>query len=569
MIRLKNSNQSMEQIEQYGRDVLDGKITAGRLVKKAIERHYRDLEGLKGYYFDPVEGMRHVEFFTLLRHYKGRQFAGKTFSLAPWQAWIVYVFFGWMSESGLRRFDTMYVEVAKKQGKTSLMAGLALDHLLMGDEAAPEIYCCAKARHQSRIALDETRGIAQHSPDIRRHLKIGQHGITNPKNGGKMLALSSDHSSLDGLNPSMLIFDETHSYNSWDMFDTLTSGSVARMSAITAMITTAGANRMGPGYQYRDLVIKVLEGMVKQENLFGIIYTLDEGDDWKDPEVWEKSMPSLGLTVQKEAIKKRVEAAKNDASQVNGTLTKTFNIWVSAVNSWLSDDDWMKCDMGKVPDEVLRDAPCYVGLDLAYRSDLNALALLFDIGDRFVLRCHFWATETEIKRHEDVFDFWQWVNDGYMKIHPGDIIDSVALAKDMAQILNLYKVQRIGFDPALFDQVYQQLLTLGISEKLFDKVIQGTLSFTPAVQLFEITVKQQKVNHEGNPVLRWNVANTVLFQDSKGLIKLIKEFRENKIDGTVAAAMAFEAMRREGLAEPEEVSPYENPNFKLKTISRL
>ena len=540
-----------EDIEQYGTDVLRGQIVAGTLVKKAIERHFRDLNSLEGYYFDPVEGMRHVEFFGLLKHYKGSQFAGRKFDLADWQAWIIYVFYGWMTDSGLRRFDTMYCEVAKKQGKTSLMAGLALDHLLMGDEAAPEIYCCAKARHQSRIALDETRGIAQHSPDIKRHLKIGQHGIVNPKNGGKMLALSSDHSSLDGLNPSMLIFDETHAYNSWDMFDTLTSGSVARMNAITAMITTAGANRMGPGYQYRDLVVKVLEGVIKQENLFGIIYTLDEGDDWKDETVWPKSMPSLGVTVQLDAIRKRVEAAKNDQSQLNGTLTKTFNIWVTSLDSWISDDDWMRCDGGTVSEDVLLSVPCYVGLDLAYRSDLNALALLFDLGERYVLRCHFWATETELKRHEDVFDFWDWVKDGYLKVHPGDIIDSVALAKDMGEILNRYKVQRIAFDPALFDQLYQQLLSLGISESLFDKVIQGTVSFTPAVQLFESSVKNQTVNHEGNPVLRWCVANTTLYQDAKGLVKFIKEFRENKIDGTVASAMAFEAMRRVCIQEPD------------------
>jgi phage terminase large subunit-like protein len=302
----------------------------------------------------------------------------------------------------------------------------------------------------------------------------------------------------------------------------------------------------------------VLEGVVKREDLFAIIYTLDEDDDWKDEKVWVKSMPSLGYTVRVEEIRTKARAAATQTSQLNSFLTKNMNIWLSSQTAWIDDETWMLCDKGLVDPKILEGCPCWAGMDLSWKSDYTALVLLFDLGGELVLQSHFWATENELKSVEDVFDVWQWVNGGHLNVHEGDLLNYEVMGEEMGEILLRYQPQRIGFDPAAFSALYQKLLQLGVNGQVFDKVIQGTLSMTPGIQALETAIRNQEVNHQGHPVLRWMVQNVELYSDGKGLINFRKGSNNAlKIDGCHGAAMAFEAKRRVEIQEvPDEPLSY-------------
>jgi phage terminase large subunit-like protein len=541
--------------EQYGQDIINGKLNVGEYVRSSIQRHYDDLGKDWEYHFDHNRGMIAVEFFCTLKHFKGK-WAGQSFEPSPWQAWVLYVFFGWLREDGTRRFNYMYIEVPRKNGKTTFVAGMSLFHLIMDNENAPEIYTAATTRDQASICLDTTRGIASSTEYLSKYLRVRQYDILFDARNGKMKALASNKDKLDGLNPSMAIFDEIHEYKDWKIVDVITSATGSRDSYIISMITTAGFNKNYPAYSYRKHCIDVIKGIKEQNNLYAIIYSLDEDDDWKDPDVWEKVNPSLGDSVSYRYLRERAEEAISRKEEEVNFKTKHLNIWTDAADVWVKDEDWMKCS-GE-PQEV-KDYECWGGLDLAATVDVNALVLNFKVEDKYVVKSWFWIPEKKVREKEDLVNYWKWSKEGLINVMPGDALDDEVLARDLLNILAKYKVKTIAFDRYYAGGVVQRLIKGGYHEDKLVSYGQGYVSMSAPIKELERRIYLKQINHEGNPVLRWMCSNVVTSMDPAGNVKFDKKNSVEKIDGMVSLAMAIGAEMSE--EQPEE--PYKDyaPRF--------
>ena len=541
--------------EQYGKDVLSGKVNACEFVRLSVQRHYDDLSKDWEFHFNEKSGLLAVEFFTTLRHFKGK-WAGQSFEPSPWQAWVLYVFFGWLRDDGTRRFNYLYIEVPRKNGKTTFVAAMSLYHLVMDGENAPEIYTAATTRDQASICLDTSRGICMSTDYLGKYLRVRQYDILFDARNGKMKALASNKDKLDGLNPSMTVFDEVHEYKDWKLVDVMTSATGSRDSYIISMITTAGFNKNYPAFDYRKHCIDVLKGIKEQNNLYSIIYTIDEDDDWKDPDVWEKANPSLGDSVSYRYIKERAEEAISRKEEEVNFKTKHLNIWTDAADVWVKDDDWMKC-VGEEPD--LTKLPCWGGLDLAASVDVNALVLVFKDEDKYYTKSWFWIPEKKVKEREDRVNYWKWKEEGFINVMPGDALKVSLINRDIIEILTKYRVQGVAYDRFYSGGVIQGVIESGFPEDKLHPYGQGFVSMSAPIRELERRVYLQSISHFGNPVMRWMCSNVVTTMDPAGNVKFDKKNSSDKIDGMVSLAMAI------GCEMSEEVheEPYKNHEIRF------
>jgi len=521
--------------KQYGLDILSGKIQVSEYARLSVAKHFNELKKDWDFYFDDEAGMHPVKFFSIMKHYKG-EFYGRRFVPEPWQAWILYVFFGWKRGDGRRRFKYMYIEVPRKNGKSTFMAGLAHYHLLKDNENAPEVYFAATKEKQARICLDEARNIGKVTPELASRLTIRKFDIEYPARFGKMESLGGDSKKQDGLNVSLGVIDEFHEHKTLDMFNVLKTAGGMRAQPMICMITTAGFHKEHPCYTYRKQCIDVVRGTREQDNLFSMIYGLDEEDDWKSEESWIKANPSWRLLNQEEFRDEAQEAIQFPHAEVN-FKTKRLNVWTNAETVWIKDEDWMKCD-GPVRDD-LQTVPCYGGLDLASTKDINALVLNFPLPDGTRhFKCWFWIPEAKVQQKEDIVDYLVWKKQGYIRVIPGNAIDQDDLAKDIAAVLMQYNVLGVAYDRWGSEGVIQSIQKGGFPSGKLDPYKQTTLDMTMPTKELESALMLGKVNHEGNPVLRWMASNVVIYMDSSGGMKFDKSKSIDKIDGMVAMAMS-------------------------------
>ena len=528
--------------EQYGLDVLSGKILACQYVKLYCQRHFDDLkrqdtEGFR-FYFDHEQGMRAIKFFKVLRHYKGR-WAGQPFTPEPWQAFNLYQFFGWLRMDGRRKYKYSYIEVPKKNGKSTYVAAKGLFHMLLDGESSPEVYVAASKEAQARICLDTARFIGKRTPSVYKRLNIMKYVIEKPDDGGVMIALGSDSKKQDGLNVSHGIIDEYHSHPTDEMYDILKQGCGARQQPIIDIITTSGYEKVYPCYKFRRMMINLLEGKIHLENTLAVIYTLDEGDDWKDEKMWEKANPSWRI-INQDDFRDEAQMAANSLTEQPKFKTKRLCIWTDAEITWIGDEDWMKCAGEPKTYEQLKEIKCWAGLDLANVSDLNALVLNFPLpdGTRHI-KCWFWIPNDKVRSKEDIVDYWEWREMGIIRVVGGNSIDQEEFADDLLSILEKYNLQSLAYDRWGSDRVIQRLQKGGIPNSKLDEYKQTVLDMTKPVREIESAVMESRINHEGNPILRWMAGNVVLDIRSDESMKFNKQKSIDKIDGMVALAMAI------------------------------
>ena len=526
----------MRHPTDYINDILSGKIPACEFVKLACKRHLDDLKKDWEYYFDEEAGMQPIEFFRQLRHYKG-SFAGRPFEPLDWQKFCLYVFFGWKRKvDDFRRFNYALIEVPKKNGKTHFAAAGALYHLTMDGEASAEVYCTATKADQARLCLDAARNMVLATPSLEKYLKVFEHKITG-EGGSIMKAIAAEHKRAHGINPSMGICDETGEWEDFSMFeDVLKTGAGARSQPIIWMITTAGANRSHPYYQYRKQAVDLLKGIQVQDSQFAIIYTLDEADDWKEKSSWIKANPSWGESVNAINFETEAKEAISRPSQEVGFKTRRLNIWVDAPSVWIPDSAWMKNNQGIVDPKDLKGVDCYGGLDLASTTDLSAFLLYWPS-----LKCckaWFWIPETKVLSKKDIIDYYVWASEGYMNVFQKPSLDVDHITEDIFKLTEIYNIIRIAFDRKFASGVVQQLEDRGLDE-ILSPYTQTVDHMHAPIQELEAMIYEEEFNHEGHPVLRWNVSNVVMYIDSGGLMRPLKNKSHEKIDGVVALIMAI------------------------------
>jgi len=552
--------QVLHPAEQYALDVIEGRITACRWVRLACERYFHDLEHghERGLYFDREAAERKIRFTSLLKHSKG-EWANSFIQLEPWQQFIDWNVFGWMRADGTRRFRTQYEEVARKNGKSTRGATTGLFLAFADGEQGAEVYSAATKRDQARIVHTEAIRMVKKNSGLKKHIRIYKDNLHMEATSSKYEPLGADSDTLDGLNVHGAIVDELHAHKTRETLDLLETATGSRRSPLIVIITTAGMDRQSICYEKHDYTCKVLQGWkdggFEDDSWFGIIYTIDEGDDWRDESCWIKANPNLGVSKKWDDMRMKAKrAAQMPAAQTN-FLRRELNVWVHGVTKWMNMDAWGKCagemDALHLP-ERLKGKKCYAGLDLSSTSDITALVLVFpDEEGSFDVVCRFWLPEDAIEaRTQEGTHYDVWTREEYIDATPGNVIDYDWIFDQLEKDADDFDIDQVAFDRWGAARVVQVLENKGMTMVQFG---QGFASMSPPMKELERLILAGKIRHGNNPVLTWMADNLVARMDPAGNIKPDKEKSKEKIDGIVALIMALDL----ALRHPNKKSVYE------------
>jgi phage terminase large subunit-like protein len=526
--------------QSYIDGVLSGKIVTGELIHLAVQRHVNDLKRQRTdsfpYYFDEVEGKRWIKFSSLCRQFEGR-FAGQPLILEPWQQFYFAVQFGWRRYNGTRRFRNSYLEIGRKNGKTTMCAVKALGHPIIDKEAAAQVYFVATKEDQARIGFDAAKEIIKITPDMGEMFKIFQKSIT--KGNSYIRFLGSDSKKQDGFNPSYGVIDEYHAHPTSGMLNVIRTGMGMRDNPMIDIITTAGFNRQVPCYsETRTSCVKILNGIVADESQLAIIYTIDPTDDWEDNTQWVKSNPNAHLQDTGYLDRMHLLAQNEGGSMEVEFKTKNLNIWTDSAATWIPDDTWMKCT-GDIDPDSLAGMDCHAALDLSSNRDLTVLSLLFPLPDgKHAVLCYYFVPELSAKDRmsKDGVNYGRWINEGFIEETPGNVTDYGYIRRKINELSEVYHIKRIAYDRWNSSQLIIDLTGDGFDCVPFG---QGYGSMSAPCKELEKMVHAGQIMHGGNPVLRWNNSNVALATDPAGNIKINKAKSSEKVDGMVALVMAL------------------------------
>lgn len=548
---------------QYAKDVAASRVPACRWVRLACKRHLDDLKRWRGkgapFHFSEEAGERVCKFIELLPHVKGEWARrGETLKLQPWQKFVLSVAFGWLRPDGTRRFRTVYIEVPRKNAKSTMSSGVALYMLGPDGEVGAEVYSAATTRDQARIVFQDAQAMARKDPELRAHfgLEVGAHAVWSQATGSRMQALSADGGTLDGLNIHCAVVDELHAHKTRAVYDVLETGTGSRSQPLLWNITTAGSNRAGICYEVRTYLTKLLEGVAQDETFFGVIWTIDDGDDWASEEAWKKANPNYGVSLYPDDFARLARKAMEMPSATNNFLTKRLNVWVNADTAWMDMRAWDKCADRALTLEQFEGQPCRISLDLASKVDIAAKLTLFERdveGKGGKPERHYYAFGRYYLPEEAAEDgrnsqYGGWSREGRLVLTPGNVIDFEYIKDDLRQDASRFEIQEVPYDPFQATQLSTELQAEGFP---MVEMRPTVLNFSEPMKELEKLVLSGRFHHDGCPVLAWMVSNVVCHMDNKDNIYPRKERPENKIDGVVALIMALgRAMTVQPQAEP-------------------
>lgn len=491
-----------------------------------------------------------VAFIEALCHTKG-SWAGHPFELIDWQEQIVRDVFGILKPNGYRQFNTAYVEIPKKMGKSELAAAIALLLTCGDNEERAEVYGCAADRQQASIVFEVAADMVRMCPALNRRVKLlasTKRLVYLPTNSFYQV-LSAEAYSKHGFNIHGVVFDELHTQPNRRLFDVMTKGSGdARMQPLYFLITTAGDNVNSICYEVHQKANDLLAGRKHDATFYPVIYGAEEDDDWTDPKVWKKVNPSIGITVGIDKIKAACESAKQNPAEENSFRQLRLNQWVKQAVRWMPMEKWDKCAF-KVDPESLKGRICYGGLDLSSTTDITAFVLVFppaDEEDKYHILPFFWIPEEnlDLRVRRDHVNYDLWKKQGFLKTTEGNVVHYGFIESFIEKLGTQYNIREIAFDRWGAVQMTQNLEGLGFTVVPFG---QGFKDMSPSTkELMKLTL-EEKIAHGGQPVLRWMMDNIFVRTDPAGNIKPDKEKSTEKIDGAVATIMGLDrALRNQG-----------------------
>ena len=484
-----------------------------------------------------------VMFIESLCHTKGT-WARKPFELIDWQEQIIRDIFGVLKPNGYRQFNTAYIEIPKKQGKSELAAAVAL-LLTCGDgEERAEVYGCAADRQQASIVFNVAADMVRMCPALSKRVKIldSQKRLIYQPTGSIYQVLSADVGNKHGFNTHGVVFDELHTQPNRKLFDVMTKGSGdARMQPLYFLITTAGNDTKSICYEIHQKAKDIIEGRKIDHTFYPVIYGAEESDDWTDPKVWKKANPSLGITVGIDKVKDACESAKQNPGEENAFRQLRLNQWVKQSIRWMPMDKWDECG-GNIDPYELEGRACYAGLDLSSTSDLTTLVLVFpprDENESYMVLPFFWLPEDtlalRVRRDHVMYD--QWERQGFIQTTEGNVVHYGFIEKFICELGERYNIREIAYDRWNATMMVQALEDDGFTMIPFG---QGFRDMSPPTKELMRIVLEHRLNHGGHPVLRWNFDNAYVRTDPAGNLKLDKEKSTEKIDGAVALVMALD-----------------------------
>ena len=492
------------------------------------------------YWFDKAAADRAELFFgKYLKHVKG-EWAGQPVELEKWQRDdIICPLFGW-KRGDIRKYRTCYVEVPRKNGKSTLGAGVALYLLFCDNEPGAEIYSAAADRDQAAIIFGIAGGMVEANEQLATRSQIFKRAIVAPR-ASSYKVLSEDVPTKHGLNPHGIIFDELHTQPNRDLYDVLHTGLGARRQPVEFIMTTAGFDRHSICWELHDYAIKVRDGIIQDDTFLPVLYAADETDDWKLESTWKKANPNFGVSVKPDFLRAECKQAQEQPAKENTFKRLHLNIWTEQDIRWMPMEKWQECGAVEIDEAELEGQQCFAGLDLASTTDIAACILLFPPSDacpKWAVICRFWVPEDGVAKRarKDRVPYDAWAKQGFITPTPGNIIDYDFIRRDIQQLAERFNIREIAFDRWAATQLSTQLSGDGLTMVPFG---QGFASLSaPTKELMKLVLSKE-LAHGNNPVLNWMASNVTVRQDPAGNLKPDKGRSTEKIDGIVALIMAL------------------------------
>ncbi len=540
-------------VTQYALDVVAGRVVAGELVRKACERHLSDLSNDRGLYFDEAAATKAISFAGLFRHYKGdlaKEDGGRGAFIRwePWQAFVVGAAFGWKRPDGLRRFRSVYLEVAKKNGKTLMGAVIALLLTFFDDEPGAEFYSIATKEAQAKFSWSDGAKLVQRSTaSIRGRIRQVGKRLVDEATASFWMALGRDSDVGDqGINAIGGLVDELHVLADRDPIDNLETSTSARSQPMIWKITTAGVKRESAWAEERADAVAVVEGRAQDDSMLVLIYTLDEGDDPFDESVWPKANPNLGVSVRIDTLRDQAEKAKRSPGKLAPFLRFRMNVPTGVATRAIDIDEWDLCSgLEDGEDYHAWEARTfgesrtgYGGLDLASVRDLTALLFVSRADDgAYDVLCRFWCPEDGVleRSKRDGVPYADWVRDGYLIATPGNVTDYDYVKAEARTLADTHELKETGYDRWNATQLATDLQSDGATLVAVPQTYAG---LAPGWREIEKAILEHKLRHGGHPILRWMAGNVEVETDAAGNQRPSKARSSERIDGMVALDMA-------------------------------
>ena len=528
----------------FAHGVRDGKIVVSEFARLAVERQLNDLEnGVEGFFFSEEAANRPGRFIELLPHIKGEKANNKeNIVLEPWQAFIISSVFGWINDKGHRRFKKVYIELPRKNGKSTLTCGVALYMLIADGEEGAEVYSAARNKDQAKIVFDMAKTMVDKRPGLKKATGVQtyKYAVSVANTSSVFRALSSDtNGNLDGLNVHFACVDEVHAHKDRGTWDALATATSARRKPLLWAITTAGSNREGICYELHTYAIKILKGEVKDDSFFAIIYCADKDDDYFSEDTWRKCNPNYHLFADND-LRDKARAAQEMPSAMANFFTKHLNVWVNSHSPWMNMVAWDECeDKTLNEDDFLRDE-CVIALDLATRTDILAIIKLYrreiDGVNHYYFFPLFYLPEKTVDTSNNG-SYLGWVHEEYLYTTPGAATD-LQFVQDISLELAARRRNLLGL---VFDPWQAQQMIANITNQGYEAAVHGTSAryMSAPMKELEALVLSGRLHHDGNPIMTWMMGNVVCKYDIRENITPVKEAGHLKIDGPVALIMAL------------------------------
>lgn len=549
--------------------MLSGRIVAGPLVRGSCERHLRDLKR-KDIVWDLEAALRAIAFFPRILRLNAGKFESTPFNLEPWQAFVVGSIFGWRRPNGQRRFRWAYIETGKGSGKSPLAAGVGLYMLTADGEARAEVYAAATKKDQAMVLFRDAVAMFQQSLELRARL--------TPSGGNPVWQLTyltkaswfkpiSNDDGQSGPRPSCALIDELHEHPDAKTVEMLEAGFKFRENPLMFMITNSGSDQTTVCWKYHDMIARLVAGEIHDDEVFGYVCALDEGDDpFEDEGCWIKANPSLGVTIREDYLRSRIAKARNLPDKRNECLRLNFCVWTDADAAWMTKPVWAAVQKEFQDDEV-RGRKAWVGADLAVRNDLTALAIVVEDGideegrARFKAWAEFWLPREKLRAKEDADGqpYSMWVEQGHLRLSEGNFVRQEFIAARLVELNDGLDLQKVAYDEYAVKWLQIALDDIGAKLPLVEhpqgfrrgKLIEADkpskfgddpapagLWMPDSIQKTEELIVEQLIQVKPNPILTWNIASATFERDAQDNRKLSKRKSTGKIDGAVALVMA-------------------------------
>lgn len=518
---------------EYAEKVINGEIVACEYVKLACSR-YLDLLKRKDVYFKPEKADKVINFISKLKHFTGSH-NGKPFILQDWQKFIIYSIYGFYKEDGTRLVRNAYIEVARKNGKTALVAAMCLYHLIADGENNAQVILSATSAKQAKICFDMCSNFLKPLDVKGKFFKRYRDTIKFDATTSTLHIVAADASKLDGYNASAFVCDELHEFPDGSVFNVLESSQGMREQPIGICITTAGFNLSSFCYEMRSSMVELLYNKKQDDSQFAIIYTLDKEDDYDNEDVWQKSSPNLGVTVKKDYLEQQAQQAKNNPTLLTSYLTKLQNIWLSSSEEWISSNYIMKAQ-SKFNYSDFEEPFAYLGVDLGATSDLTCISCMIPYEDKFYFKNYYFLPSECLNTNPNRELYRLWQQQGHLIVTPGNVCDYDAALNELMKLNEQVQIVQLTYDSWNATQFAISATENGLPLVPFSQSIASLNR--PTKELARLIMSGKVVMYD-NPIDRFCFQNVVIKRDYNDNERPTKQSYNEKIDGVMGMIMAL------------------------------